>query len=82
MNNSVEVTSDYIASGRKNFDSQCPIALAIRDAMPESKLIFVGVGVAQVEDKFYDLTSTVMEFIRDFDRNNPVEPFRFKLIPR
>lgn len=79
----VKVTQEDIEKGIPEHCGKCPIARAIRRAMPDA--ISVGVGSIGVEwfDKsgfrVAELPQQAQQFIYYFDFGEPVQPFEFDL---
>ena len=84
----VNVTDEHISGGIRGSYSSCPIALAIRDKVSDSRKDEVDVGrlyvslpaddePSVIED--YRLSIEACNFIEDYDRGRLVEPFEFEL---
>ena len=80
------VTAEHIAEGRRNSLSRCPVALALRDAIPGIVEIEVDcAGVWWRDDRGWAFSlermpRAVARWIRAFDHGTwPVEPFTFEL---
>lgn len=74
----IEVTDKHIAAGRKDDCYECPIALAVLDKLPESRVV-VGASYIYITGTNYDLPWRAVEFIDRFDKNLRVDPFSFRL---
>lgn len=80
----IKVTQEHIRTGAKGSPGCCPIAKAVREALP-GKAVSV-IAVIKVYSggflKFWaPLTESVRTFIDAFDEGLPVEPFSFELEP-
>lgn len=77
----IKVTKDDIRNGMVGSALYCPVALAIRRAMPEATDVGVGFTIAGFvigdEEINADLPDEAVQFIRSFDEGDPVEPFEF-----
>jgi hypothetical protein len=83
MSTLITVTAEHIAHGVRESCTDCPVALAIMDALPCTDLIAVDgdeVTFGEIADwtevKF---PAEVQLFIKAFDDGEPVEPFSFTL---
>jgi hypothetical protein len=77
----ITVTAEHIAKGVPESCRHCPVALAIKDALPGIELIAVDdtrvhLGGAACDVKI-DLPPAAQHFIEAFDCDDPVEPFSF-----
>lgn len=81
----VEVKKEHIEEGEPFDPSECVIALAIQDAMPECS-VKVGMRSATLtcretfRVKRYDLDSKAQELIIDFDAGVDVSPISFEMV--
>ena len=74
----VTVTPRDIVKGKQWSACGCPVALALRRAT--GRKISVGpLELADEDETHVDLPAEVVDFIRRFDRGEPVEPFRFEI---
>lgn len=75
----IHVTQEHINCGLKNDCCRCPVALAIAPFGPR---LFVQ-GECLTYDRFnvdgIKLPKIAVQFIEDFDKQCPVEPFSFNL---
>ena len=84
----VTVTQDHIDNGEALNDMYCPIALAIKDQLPDAKWVSVGPMDAAVcldvekDPVSYILPDVAADFIMSFDCGCEVEPFEFEAAPR
>lgn len=89
----VDVTQEDIDYGIPECGSYCPIALAVKRAVPTATSIEVDQGGARVEWKsgeegtpeerlvvaFYPLPDAASRFVVDFDSGLEVMPFSFEM---
>jgi hypothetical protein len=80
----IAVTADHIARGIPKDPRTCPVALAIRSALPSMKYISVVFSTAfLLRDSMREyeafLPEEVVIFVDDFDNGLPVFPFEFEL---
>ena len=79
----LSVTETHIVLGRPNCGNRCPVALALRDSIPDLEDV-------QVEGRYIAIRTTAgplralvptaaVEFINDFDCTNSAEPTSFVL---
>jgi hypothetical protein len=73
----VQVTAQHIADGERCSPENCPLALAIRDAV--CGRISVGAYIAIVGDEVVVLPESAADFRRRFDCHGIGEPFEFEL---
>ncbi|WP_420431480.1 hypothetical protein [Candidatus Poriferisocius sp.] len=82
----IEVTQDHIDTGLRRNCHQCPVALAISDVFPGSRVNVGGVDVDIVQPDFTEiyfcLPEKVEYFIMHFDRGLTVKPFTFAVEPK
>lgn len=78
----VKVTQEHIDKGKPGAPYSCPVALAIRDSIPN--IVNAGVGRTTIEmiDQHgnwlcYDAPRSVKKFVIAYDYKKPVEPFNF-----
>lgn len=78
------VTEQHIAHGVREDCARCPIALALRDAVPGGVGAVVVDGALQItHDGVWwsaNHTATTVAFIRAFDDGDLVEPFEMDLL--
>lgn len=81
----IRVTAEDIATGKKNDCWACPIAKAVTRTLrlsPDQQMpgrFSVGGNYVRIERQKYTLPRSAIRFIRRFDSEQDVEPFRFKL---
>jgi len=76
----VNVTQKDIEKGRCGLILLCPVALAIRRALPEiMSLRYVGIKSINVDGHVFDFPIPIARFISDFDHGRAVKPFKFIL---
>jgi hypothetical protein len=79
----ISVTAAHIARGVRDDCENCPVALAIRDAIPDVKLVAVDGNRATFAGRYdwidIELPLAVGEFIGNFDDGGTVGPFSFDL---
>ena len=72
----VNVTEKHIADGVRLDCLRCPVALAMRDAFPQSKLT-IDAWSLLVDNDRRETSKQIRMFMKDFDfRRNP-QPFSF-----
>jgi len=79
----INVTQLDIDTGKPFSGAKCPIAIAIKRAVPTAHKINVGA----VEISFwqggrrrgFDTPNSAANFVRQFDQQNRVEPFEFEI---
>lgn len=92
----IQVTQEDINKGISGNCTECPIALAVLRALPHFQMVRVGHDMIHcwvfAEDKekgrwhynagnrTYDIPREAQDFIRDYDRDRPVEPFEFEIM--
>lgn len=84
MPRTITVNQKHIDTGVRYNCSQCPIALAIKEALPNEKFVEVYCWTAKVGRKSLGLPFAASEFIKHFDHNpdkaiRPVAPVSFEL---
>jgi hypothetical protein len=82
----VHVTAGHITRGMPGEAEQCPVALAIRDAIPGLTWVSVGtseitLAAADAPDITIAAPVPVMDFVTTFDHCGDGEPFTFTLYP-
>lgn len=81
MKITVNVTANDIKHGKPTEPCLCPVARALRRKGDKNGPVGVGFYYADFrKDGFFrqfELPSHVRQFIRNFDRNLPVKPFKF-----
>ena len=81
----INVTTRHIAKGEPGECAHCPVALAIRDALPDIANVVVGpeeIGIQLAADGPWaelDSPRDVVMFIMLFDTNGQAPPFTFEL---
>ena len=80
----INVTAEHIAHGVRKVCDKCPVALAIKEAIPAATYVMAGTGVIDITlnkvFKSYEAPESVREFIVNFDRGiKPHLPFSFEL---
>ena len=81
----INVTAEHIARGQRRDCEYCPVALAIRDALPD--LIYARVGPGNIGLQrnagecfiHLEIPPDVVDFIRDYDARAIPDPFTFEL---
>ena len=75
----IEVTAQDIASGARCHCRRCPVALAIQRATNDPNA-FAGFGRIRVHGReLQQWPEAVANFVGEFDRCLPVQPFAFDL---
>lgn len=78
----VKVTAEHIRLGEQGSSCRCPIARAIKDALPEPHGAVGVLGrLAFVGNSTYKLPQEAQAFVIAFDSDSAVEPFEFDLVP-
>ena len=76
----IRVTRGHIDRGVRQSCWFCPVALAVREALgPGFTRVEVGSNRITVNGESWRTTDRVSDFVWDFDRALPVEPFEFDL---
>ena len=79
----INVTAEHIAKGKRRDCQSCPVALAIRDALPDVGVVKVGSEGLVLGNIPHlvelDLPKAVADFIWYFDDSGLVKPFAFEL---
>jgi hypothetical protein len=81
----INVTAEHIAKGQPSMCADCPVALAIKDALPGLWSVLVGPKIGIVPTRtsrattWLALPPDVQDFIWDFDDSGRGEPFTFEL---
>ena len=74
----VSVTKKHIEMGIRGSFDHCPVALAVKDALPGEYIIalitFLQIGRTQINCSNY-----ITLWIRSFDQGNPMHPFKFTI---
>lgn len=86
MNVEIEVTAEHISDGEKASCYTCPVALALKDHLPENQyarvdentIIFYSVAPHSIL-KNIRTPDEVVGFIMDFDKYVDVKPFSFAI---
>lgn len=88
MLKTIEVTQDDINNGVRKSETSCPIALALKRALPDRTIradtnsLILCERSTEGECIFHKIVGTplsVMTFIMKFDEQFPVQPFAFEL---
>lgn len=74
----IKVNKEHIAQGEARSSCNCPIALALMEAIP-NKCIGVGQGVFWIVLDWFDLPPEAKKFRKAFDNGEAVEPFSFEI---
>lgn len=87
----ISVTEKHIEQGQRKEMSCCPIALAIKDAVPQAKDVYVGMRwyiwepkafpAACINGTDFRISRTVAQKAIAFDKGKKIEPFSFRLMP-
>lgn len=81
----VDVTQSHIDQGKAGDCSACPIALALKELIPDNFSVSVKFTVAHIVSHTYNTFRTIplpksaIEFIMDFDKHFPMSPFKFEV---
>jgi len=77
----INVTQEHIDKGQPRKVCECPVALAIMQALgiTEPRSVFVGLGNISTRAWVKPTPVNVMKFIIEFDAFHRVEPFNFWL---
>lgn len=79
----IEVNQDDIDNGKKCNSNYCPIACAVRRAIPNSEYISMSAWGLRINNKYVMLDDETDEklanFVLHFDAGNKVEPIKFEL---
>ena len=83
----ISVTQEHIKNGSRRSNKYCPIALAVKEANPDAKAVFVGVSFMWMRDGAGDahewnLPAIASKWVSAFDRHQPVAPFEFEAITK
>jgi hypothetical protein len=76
----ITVTAQHIAQGARSNCWRCPIALAVREAFPDTAIAVSDFYIQMTLDGQQRIIRTPREtalFIRAFDTGVPIEPFSF-----
>jgi hypothetical protein len=79
----IEVTQEDIEKGQRKDGCNCPIAKAIKRAIPgccvsvATRWVVLSINGEFCGDSF--LPEKALKFIADFDNFNPISPFTFQL---
>ena len=72
----ISVTAEDIRDGEQNTPCFCPIALAIKRAIPDFKMLGVGKTEVNINNRRYTLPLIAVDFIEKFDaRNFPLKGY-------
>lgn len=72
----IEVTEKHIQSGHRGLGSECPIALAIREVIPDTHVFVTHSSITVGSLRFPNNYSV---FTRNYDNHREVYPFTFHL---
>lgn len=75
----VILTEYHINSGRVDSGDECPVALAIKDALPDVDYLCVQGKFVKIDHWCYVLPTCAMRFILNYDLYLPVYPISFEL---
>lgn len=75
----ITVTQEDIEKGRRGDYGACPIALAIKRAIPDGGFISVDDEEILVGHNRFESIEAVWSFVYSFDAGDAVEPFEFTL---
>ncbi len=75
----IRVTKEHITTGRPEEQTQCPVALAIRDQVGVWTPVYIDEDGIFIPDKRCTTPASVECFISKFDKGFDVEPFEFNL---
>lgn len=74
----IRVTQNHIDKGRPEDCGRCPVALAVLDALPDVRRVYVDGDIISVryarKDHVYWCPIEVANFVSDFDSGDPVSP--------
>ena len=73
----INVTQDHIDNGVKDNCKQCPVALAIIEQYPDSKMVKVFPDYIKIDTNYYNVQESLSDFVFDFDMEEPEKPFAF-----
>jgi len=73
----ISVTQQHINDGLRGSCDKDPIALALRDA--GFKKVWVSPDALRIDGKVYGMPADVVEFVRNWDRIQFVDPIEFQL---
>ena len=78
------VRAKHIILGKPGCSKNCPIALALKEVLPDN-IVMVGplsIDTKKPKDRFYtnyDVSGSIIKWIRKFDRHEKVQIFQFKI---
>lgn len=76
----IVVTQRHIAGGFKGACGQCPVALAVKEACPQSLFVSVTLFAIRLGPAVKCATPEIVAaFITKYDAGEPVAPFTFDL---
>lgn len=80
MRVTVNVTDTHIALGRPNCGNRCPVALALRDGIPDLEDVqvegrYIAIRTGRAGPLRALVPTAAVEFINDFDCTDSAEPF-------
>ncbi len=78
----VSVTKAHIKAGKRYDCEECPIALALYDATGDAYVAVTRDNLQVGPFKSYKAPRSVSRFVKRFDTNKKVKPFRFILSER
>lgn len=73
------VSQDDIEKGEKASKCNCPVARAVRRALPQCRIAVPFQREIRINDHNYKPSTKVEQFVRRFDKGKPVSPFSFYL---
>ena len=75
----IKVSADHIARGTKCDECNCPVALAIKEIVADGVYVQVCGDEIDLGGDLIQSARQVEQFVFDFDKGLPVEPFEFAL---
>lgn len=78
MTTTIRVTAAHIKAGKRSQCTACPIALAIKDAVP-GMLVAAHPGSVFIGYKSFKTPKVAADFMTAFDALKEVKPFTFQL---
>ena len=74
----VKITWAHIRDGQRGSDCDCPIALAVKDALLTNS-VRVGADGIYINHLRWDVDKEDLKFIERFDNGKRVRPYSFRL---
>lgn len=74
----IKVTQEHIDRGVRRSIRACPISLAIKGLFPNREP-YVGCHTLLVDNKAYQATDEIKDFVTKFDNGKKVRPTTFKI---